>query len=405
MASEGLPREELLNLGVLPADFERLQFLWQATGLYLQTCPALSRRFSAQFKSFARVHLHGLVPKDFYASDLCSTCNSRLEPGLTCSVRVRHRTKLSPAVKHQKASAAAAEAKSSFNKAASTPSIRNEVVITCNLCAVSTKLPGTTRLGHHSRRTGQCSSTLVATCAPYSLVSTQLFVAVRLAVFLRLDPMGLMLREIIVFVKILFVFFICSLAVYAALKAAKPKSSKRQLKKMRTAATAASNSTSTSSSSTAAAASTAATAGAIAVLATAAAANAASASAASIAADETEPAPSLLDSLEAASGKKKRKRVSFPSAEADVQRQQQQQKQQQRQQKQQQQSARKQQQQQKQQSARKQPATAGKRGSAKKQRIAVPVVAQQQQQQQQQQPRKATLSSLQSFLASVQARK
>jgi hypothetical protein len=46
MASEGLPREELLNLGVLPADFERLQFLWQAAGLYLQTCPALARRFS-----------------------------------------------------------------------------------------------------------------------------------------------------------------------------------------------------------------------------------------------------------------------------------------------------------------------------------------------------------------------
>jgi hypothetical protein len=91
MATEGLPREELLNLGVLPADFERLQFLWQAAGLYLQTCPALARRFSlsvtvpsmpyvcnpdahhllhllllpffshrAQFKSFARVHLHGL---------------------------------------------------------------------------------------------------------------------------------------------------------------------------------------------------------------------------------------------------------------------------------------------------------------------------------------------------------
>ncbi|KAG5185805.1 hypothetical protein JKP88DRAFT_289007 [Tribonema minus] len=159
---EGLPKA-LIELGLDAAAFHRLDFLWRAAGAYAQPCPTLARRYAAQFKSLARVELHSIVGSDFFATDLCGHCHSRLEPGVNCTVRVRHRSKRSPLSRKLTAKSRGGAAP---EQGLGRP--QNQLVMTCALCGASTRLPGCTKSARQARRAASPVMRVFAAAPPAS---------------------------------------------------------------------------------------------------------------------------------------------------------------------------------------------------------------------------------------------
>ncbi|CAM9210633.1 unnamed protein product, partial [Ectocarpus fasciculatus] len=147
---EGLPRKMIESGGVTEHVFKRMDFLWKASNCLRLVSPAVSRIYSDQLRKLCAecearrpAGSDPLLP-EWVSDSLCSSCGSILTPGITCRVRVRHRSLASPSVK--KAKAKARGEKSNTNKS------RNEVVITCLTCGGINARGGTERRALDKKR-------------------------------------------------------------------------------------------------------------------------------------------------------------------------------------------------------------------------------------------------------------
>ncbi|CBJ29737.1 conserved unknown protein [Ectocarpus siliculosus] len=146
---EGLPREMTESDGVTEHVFQRMDFLWRASNCLRLVSPAVSRIYSDQLRKLcaeyeARRPGSGPLLPEWVSDSLCNSCGGILTPGITCRIRVRHRSLASPSVK--KAKAKTRVEKTNTNKC------RNEVVTTCLTCGGINTRGGTERQARDKKR-------------------------------------------------------------------------------------------------------------------------------------------------------------------------------------------------------------------------------------------------------------
>ncbi|CAB1108134.1 unnamed protein product [Ectocarpus sp. CCAP 1310/34] len=147
---EGLPREMTESDGVTEHVFQRMDFLWRASNCLRLVSPAVSRIYSDQLLKLCaeyearRPAGSGPLLPERVSDSLCNSCGGILTPGITCRIRVRHRSLASPSVK--KAKAKTRREKTNTNKC------RNDVVTTCLTCGGINSRGGTERRALDKKR-------------------------------------------------------------------------------------------------------------------------------------------------------------------------------------------------------------------------------------------------------------
>lgn len=138
---KGLP-PSVLEQGLDPHECLRLEFLSKAGQQLSGSHPNIARLYSTQHRKLLRVQLQS---KELPTDGLCSACSLNFVPGANCTIRIKNRSKLSPAVKrvHRKAKSGQNTASGRASKQVKGDKhIRNEVIYTCHLCQSLTSLPG-----------------------------------------------------------------------------------------------------------------------------------------------------------------------------------------------------------------------------------------------------------------------
>ncbi|CAM9234225.1 unnamed protein product [Ectocarpus sp. 6 AP-2014] len=136
--------------GVTEHAFQRMDFLWRASNCLRLVSPAVSRIYSDQLRKLCaeyearRPAGSGPLLPEWVSDSLCNSCGGILTPGVTCRIRVRHRSLASPSVKK-------AKAKSRVEKT-NTNKCRNEVVTTCMTCGGINARGGTERQARDKKR-------------------------------------------------------------------------------------------------------------------------------------------------------------------------------------------------------------------------------------------------------------